>query len=267
MVGTHKGGFLFFSDEDRKSWEILGPFHRGLDVNHMSMDTRADPTIWACVNSSWFGSGLRFSRDFGKTWEKPEQELAFAEDGEHKLEKLWFVEPGRVDEPDTLYAGVAPAALFKSEDGGQTWSDVPGLTNHPTREKWQPGMGGMMVHSLWLHPNDLDRLWVAISAAGVFYTEDGGATWEPRNRNVRADFLPDKKPDVGQCVHHMAGHPAKPDVLYQQNHCGMYRSDDAGLNWIDVGEDLPSDFGFPIQVHPHQPDTIYVIPEQGGDFR
>jgi photosystem II stability/assembly factor-like uncharacterized protein len=267
LVGTHKGGFLFTSDLERKKWEMQGPFFKGTDVHHMVFDTRKEPTIYACVNSMWWGPDIRFSTDFGKNWQEPKSGVRFEEGSDNKVKRVWCVTPGRENEPNVLYVGIDPGALFKSDDGAESWFEVKGLTNHPTREKWMPGMGGMMVHSICLHPNDTKKMYVGISAAGTFFTEDAGQTWEPRNKGVLAEFLPEKYPEVGQCVHHMESHPAKPDVLYQQNHCGVYRSDDGGKEWIDLCDGLPSRFGFPLQIHPHDPDTVYVIPEEGADFR
>jgi photosystem II stability/assembly factor-like uncharacterized protein len=207
------------------------------------------------------------SRDFGKTWSECEGGVRFEEKSGRKVARVWCVKPGRPSEPDVLYAGVDPGALFKSEDSGKTWSEVTSLSEHPTKQKWMPGAGGLMVHSIVLHPSDSKKMHVGISAAGVFATEDGGKTWEARNKNVLTDFQPEKYPEAGQCVHHLEAHASKPEVLYQQNHCGVYRSDNEGREWIDISEGLPSRFGFPIQIHPHEPDTIFVIPEQGGEFR
>lgn len=267
LAGTHKGAFIFKSDLARKKWHLLGPFFRGTDVNHLIFDTRTEPALYACVNSSWWGPSVQISKDFGATWEKPETAVRFEEGSDQSVKKIWHVAPGRESEPGVLYAGVDPAALFKTEDSGQNWAEVEALTTHPTRDQWGPGAGGMMVHSICLHPTDSNCMHVGISAAGHFYTSDGGDTWEPRNKDVLADFMPEKFPEVGQCVHHMQLHPAKPQVLYQQNHCGVYRSDDAGKNWVDISEGLPARFGFPLQIHPHDPDTIFVTPEEGPDFR
>lgn len=267
LVGTHKGGFLFTSDLDRKSWQFRGPFFKGTDVHHLVFDNRTEPTVYACVNSSWWGSDVRFSKDLCENWQEPAAGIRFEEGSDKKVEKIWCVQPGRLSEPAVLYAGVAPGVLFKSEDGGLTWAEVKGLTHHPTRNSWLPGAGGMMVHSICLHPEETNKMYVGISAAGTFSTEDGGQSWQPRNKGVLADFLPEKFPEVGQCVHRMESHPAKPEVLYQQNHCGVYRSDNGGKEWIDLSEGLPSRFGFPLQMHPHDPDTLYVIPEEGPDFR
>ncbi len=267
LVGTHKGGFLFTSDLDRKNWQIKGPFFKGSDVHHMVFDTRNELTIFASTNSMWWGPSVRSSKDFGETWQEPKSDVRFEEGSDKKVKRVWCVEPGRNNEPNVLYAGADPGVLFKSEDSGETWAEVKALTNHSTREKWTPGMGGMMVHSICLHPEDKNKMHVGVSAAGTFSTVDGEKSWEARNKGVTADFLAEKFPEVGQCVHHMQLHPAKPDVLYQQNHCGVYRSDNAGKEWIDLCEGLPSRFGFPLQIHPHDPDTIYVIPEEGAEFR
>ncbi len=266
-VGTHKGGFLLRSDPARGDWKREGPFFRGTDVNHLLLDVRGEPTLFACVNSAWFGSGVHWSRDWGADWEQAEQDVRFPEGSERKVEKIWCVIPGAPGEPEVLYAGVAPAALFQTRDGGRHWAEVESLAQHPTREKWSPGAGGLMVHSICPHPLDTRQLHVAISAAGTFSTEDGGESWEPRNQGVLADFLPEKYPQVGQCVHHLTVHPGEPELLYQQNHCGVYRSEDAGRKWIDISEGLPSRFGFPLVVNPHDPDTIYVVPEESPEFR
>ena len=267
LVGTHKGGFLFSSDADRRKWEMKGPFFRGTDVNHLILDARGRPTLHACVNSTWWGPDTRRSEDWGETWLEPETPARFAESAERKVKRVWCVAAGPEGDPGTLYAGVDPAALFRSRDGGRTWTEIEALSQHPSREKWTPGMGGMMVHSICPHPVDGDVVQVAISAAGAFATADGGATWEARNRGVRANYLPEEYPVVGQCVHHLERHPAQPQTLYQQSHDGVYRSDDEGANWVDISEGLPSRFGFPLRIHPRDPDTVYVIPEEGAEFR
>jgi photosystem II stability/assembly factor-like uncharacterized protein len=246
---------------------MSGPFFPGNDVNQLIFDLREEPTLFACVNSAWWGSDVRFSHDLGESWEEAESTIRFAEGGERKVERIWCVEPGPPDRPEVLYAGVAPAALFQSSDGGRNWTEVESLSEHPSRDKWAPGAGGLMVHSISPHPTESAKIHVGISAAGTFSTEDEGGTWEARNQGVRADFLPEKFPKVGQCVHHLALHPNKPQVLYQQNHCGVYRSDDEGKQWIDISDGLPSRFGFPLLIHPHDPDTIYVVPEEGAEFR
>ena len=267
FVGTHKGAFRFNGTPERKDWKLHGPFLKGEDVNHLVVDSRNNTRLVACVNSPFWGSNIKISNDFGETWNNSDFEPKFGEKSEYTVKRIWCVETGGSAAPNVLYAGVDPAALFRSDDNGKTWKEIGGLTNHESRDKWQPGAGGLMVHSVCTDPVDSQKLSVGISAAGAFFTEDGGSTWEPRNKGVLADFQPDKFPDVGQCVHHMESHPDKPELLYQQNHCGVYRSENSGRDWIDISEGLPSRFGFPLTIHPHDPDTIYVIPEEGPDFR
>ena len=267
MVGTHKGAFIFTSDEARKKWSVKGPLLKGADVNEIIMDTRDEPTLLACVNSYWWGSNIHVSGDFGKTWKQAEPGIKFGEGAGKTIARVWHVAPATASEPRTFYAGADPGALFKSEDGGMSWREIQSLTSHPTRTKWNPGAGGLMVHCSTFVPGDPAKIFIGISAAGVFASDDGGKSWEPRNKGVLADFNPDKYPEVGQCTHHMESHPAKPHVLYQQNHCGVYRSDNEGRSWVDISEGLPSRFGFPLQMHPHDPDTVYVIPEEGAEFR
>jgi len=268
LAGTHKGGFAIETDADRKEWKLHGPFFAGTDVHHFTMDTRGEtPRMYAAVNSAWFGPTVQMSDDFGQTWTEPGAGPKFDEPLGLSVEKVWQITPGRDTAPGVVYAGVEPAALFKSEDNGQTWSDVRGLTTHPTRDQWAPGAGGLMLHSILTHPFDPRRLQVAISAAGTFETIDGGETWKPRNKGVRVDFLAEEFPEVGQCVHHLEAHPSRPDLLYQQNHCGVYRSNTGGEQWTDIGEGLPSTFGFPIIVHPLEDDTVFVVPMQGPEFR
>lgn len=260
MVGTHKGGFLLTSDAGRASWALSGPFFAGADVHHMMLDTRTTPTLWACVNNGWFGPGLGYSRDFGASWGQPMQGLRFAEGGTRAVERAWVVATGT--RHGELFAGVDPAALFRSEDSGFSWSEVGALAAHRTRDQWNPGLGGLMVHSIVPHPTDAARMHVGISAGGAFESRDGGASWEPRNAGVLADFSPEPYPEAGQCVHHLKRDPHDADVLYQQNHCGVYRSDDAGASWVDISEGLPSRFGFPMLVHPREAGTIYVVPSR-----
>jgi photosystem II stability/assembly factor-like uncharacterized protein len=217
-----------------------------------------DGTIHAATNHFVFGNTVHRSADEGETWERAEPiELDGLELGE-----TWHVEPGRPEEPETLYLGAVPGVLLRSDDGGRTWRSVPGLTNHPTREQWQPGFGGMCLHSIQLDADEPDRMYVAISAAGTFRTDDGGETWVPANRGVAADFAPDPYPEIGQCVHKLLLH--RSGRLWQQNHCGVYRSDDRGENWERLdGNGLPSAFGFPIALDPADPDVAYVVPEEG----
>ena len=267
MIGTRKGGFLAFADPDRKTWRLEGPIFKGAEVNHINLVPGSPPTIYMAGKSAWWGPGLRLSRDFGATWVEPRQGPRFAQERNLSVERIWVVEGDMRSGRELLYAGVDPAALFRSADGGDSWEEIRPLTDHPTRDKWMPGAGGMMVHCICADRASGGRMFVGISAAGVFRTDDGGERWEAKNQGVRADFLPDKFPAVGQCTHHLEMHPTNGSVLYQQNHCGVYRSDNAGENWVDISEGLPSRFGFPLAVHPHDGDTIYVIPEESDECR
>jgi photosystem II stability/assembly factor-like uncharacterized protein len=268
LVGTRKGAFVFTSDQRRRSWKVDGPHFAGQSVYHFVCDGRGDgPLLFAAVNNAWFGSDVHRSHDGGRTWKPTRGGLRFEEDSGLSTKFIWHIRPGRSEEPGVVYAGVDPAGLFKSEDGGESWAEVKGLNRHATRSRWTPGAGGLIVHTILLDPANKQRMYVAISAAGVFRSDDGGASWQPRNKNTRADFLPDKFPDLGQCVHKLVMAPGKPERLYQQNHCGVYRTEDAADNWKDIAKGLPSRFGFPIAVHPHDPDTIWVIPMVGAEMR
>lgn len=264
MLGTRKGAFLAFSDPDRRSWKITGPFLKGVEVNHVGWTSGK---LFATVKSYWWGPDVRMSSDFGETWKEPARGIRFAEGRNLSVNRVWVTEEDSRSGRETVYAGVDPGALFQSKDAGETWDEVTSLTNHPTREKWQPGAGGLMVHSICPDRGNPERLFVGISAAGVFRTDDGGQTWSAKNKGVRTDFLPDKFPEVGQCTHHLEMHATQPSVLYQQNHCGVYRSDDAGDSWDDISEGLPSRFGFPFAVHPKDGDTIYVVPQESDEYR
>lgn len=266
LVGTRKGGFLFRSDPRRKTWKVEGPFFAGWEVNHLMRDPRTG-RLWAAINTSWWGNDLQVSGNNGKTWQKASAGLGFAPDRGLTLNRIWHVAPDRDSRPETLWCGVDPGALFRSDDGGRNWAEVRALTEHPTRGKWQPGAGGMMVHTILPDPQQRERLYVAISAAGCFRSDDDGQSWQPLNKGVRADFLPVKFPEVGQCVHRMTLDPHRPEVLYQQNHCGMYRSDNGADTWEDISEGLPSRFGFPIVAHPHESSTIYVVPATSAEYR
>lgn len=265
LIGTRKGGFIATSDPTRRAWTLKGPILKGCEVNHIGYDPRTG-TIILAGKSSWWGPALQLSKDIGETWREPEGPIRFEEGRGHSVERIWLVKPDR-RVPGRLYAGVDPGALFVSDDGGNRWREVRSLTDHETRAKWFPGAGGLMVHSMAFDAARPRRLMVGMSAAGAFRSDDEGVTWTPKNSGVRADFLPDKFPPVGQCVHHLEGHPQNPDVLYQQNHCGVYRTEDGGDSWIDISEGLPSRFGFPIAVLPGDGDTIFVIPEESDQTR
>ncbi|MBI3953573.1 MAG: exo-alpha-sialidase, partial [Chloroflexi bacterium] len=265
-VGSRKGLFLLRSDQQRRRWRVSGPFLPGQEVNHAVLDARTG-VLYATANDVVFGCRIVLSPDYGTTWKDAKVSPRFPAESGLKLERLWRIEPGRPAEPGVLYCGVAPAALFRSEDGGDTWSEVSGLTAHPSRPQWEPGAGGLCLHSIVLDPSAPRRMWVGISAAGVFRTDDGGDTWRPLNKSVRADFMPEKYPEFGQCVHHLVLAPGGARRLYQQNHCGVYRSDDGAASWREISAGLPSDFGFNIVAHPRRPDVAYVVPLQGGEFR
>jgi photosystem II stability/assembly factor-like uncharacterized protein len=264
LIGTRKGGFIATSDGSRREWSLKGPFLKGGEVNHLAHV--GGGRLVMAGKSSWFGPALQISDDGGDTWREMPGAIRFDEGRGHSVERIWFVKADpRV--AGRLYAGVDPGALFASDDRGETWREVPALTDHPTRAKWFPGAGGLMVHSMAFDRSRPSRLTVGLSAAGVFRSDDEGRTWTPKNAGVRADFLPDKLPDVGQCVHHMEMHSQQPDVLYQQNHCGVYRSDDGGDRWTDISTGLPSRFGFPFAVLPNDGDTVFVIPEESDQVR
>lgn len=265
-VGTRKGGFVFRSDQRRKSWRVQGPFFPGWEVNHLVRDPRSG-WLWAAINTTWWGNDLQVSRDNGKSWRKASEGLGFARKRGLSINRLWHVAPDRASRPRTLWCGVDPGALFRTDDGGKNWREVRSLTEHPTRSVWQPGAGGLMVHTILLDPREEQRMYVGISAAGCFRSDDDGQSWQAMNKGVRADFLPTKFPGVGQCVHRMAMDAKRPEVIYQQNHCGQYRSDDGGATWADIAKGLPSRFGFPIVAHPHASGTLYVVPEKDAQYR
>jgi photosystem II stability/assembly factor-like uncharacterized protein len=269
-VGTRKGLFLLTSDKDRDKWETHGPFLNGTEVNHATIDERTGK-LYATANNSWFGHQVASSPDLGKTWGEGTTAPKFPEGGDRAVERLWRIEPGRESEPGVLYCGVDPGSLFVSHDSGATWEENVALNTHPTRDGWFPGAGGLIVHSIILDKANLDRMWVAISAAGVFRTDDGGKSWTPQNdhlKNILAKYEPNAElyPPYGQCVHHLTSSAAT-DRLYAQTHYGTYRSDDGADTWNDITEGLPSDFGMVMAAHPADPDTAYVVPLQGGEFR
>lgn len=275
LVGTMKGAFLFRSNARRARWERGGPYFLGHSVYAMAYDPRAGNgngkgkgRLWAGPSSMHWGAVLRSSDDFGRTWTNPEQaNVRFPEDTGLSLRNIWQIRPGRADEPNVLYAGVEPASLFKSEDGGESWSLVRGLHDHPHRPQWQPGGGGLCLHTIVLDPVDRDRIFIAISTGGVYRTDDGGRTWQGHNQGVRAEFLPDKHPEFGQCVHKIVLNPKRPERLFLQNHWGLYRSDDAAGRWTDIAKGVPSDFGFAMAIHPHDPDVVYIVPLESDEFR
>jgi len=270
LVGTMKGGFLFRSDASRTSWEEAGPYFPGRSVYAFAFDGRnGRQRLWAAVNSSYWGSFLSSSNDFGKTWSDPETyNIKFPEDSDVSLKQIWQIANDPHD-ADGLYCGVEPAALFKSADAGETWSLERGLFDHPHRPQWMPGGGGLCLHTILPDPSNSDRMWIAISTGGVYRTEDGGKNWQPRNQGICARFLPpgQQYPEWGQCVHKVVSHPSNPDRMFLQHHWGVYRSDDAGDSWQDIGKGLPSDFGFAMEIDPNNADTVFIIPIESDEFR
>lgn len=265
-VGTRKGGFIFRSDMRRATWKIDGPFFAGSEVTNLWRDPYTGK-VWAAVHSAWFGPDLQVSANGGKKWQKSMSGLEFGRDRGLNLARIWRIAADREMRPDTLWCGVDPGALFRSDDGGQHWYEVTGLTQHTTRPKWMAGGGGLMVHAIEPDPWDPRRIYAGISAAGFFRSDDDGRTWRPLNKGVRADFQADKFPEVGQCLHSMALSPTKPGLIFQQNHCGMYKTRNGGEQWEDIGKGLPSTFGFPIAADKKEEQTIYVIPENGAERR
>jgi len=270
LVGTRKGAFVLTSDEKRAQWDISGPHFGGWEIYHLK-GSPADPDrLYASQSGGWFGQLIQSSNDGGVTWEPVGNEFTYdGVPGTHlwydgtprpwEFKRVWHLEPSLSD-PDTVYAGVEDAGLFRSTDGGQEWQELPGLRGHDSASAWQPGAGGLCLHTILLDPSDPARIFIAISAAGVFRSDDAGKTWRPMNRGLRSEGIPDPDAEVGHCVHRIAMHPSRPNVLFMQKHWDVMRSDDAGESWREISGNLPSDFGFPIEVHAHEPDTIYVVP-------
>jgi photosystem II stability/assembly factor-like uncharacterized protein len=292
LVGTRKGAFILTSDGKREKWDISGPHFAGWEMYHLK-GSPADPNrIYASQTSGWFGQLIQRSDDGGKTWHQPgtppgapptpgppkaaSNKFVYDASSETgapltthqwydgtqrpwEFKRVWHLEPSLTD-PDTVYAGVEDAALFRSTDGGENWNELPGLRGHGTGPKWQPGAGGMCLHTIILDPTNPDRIFIAISAAGAFRTDDGGKSWKPINRGLYSQYIPDPRAEIGHCVHHVAMSPKRPGVLFMQKHWDVMRSDDAGDSWREVSGNLPTDFGFVIDVHAHEPETIYVVP-------
>ncbi len=259
LVGTPKGTFILDGTAERRTWVVRGPLCDGWAIHDVSVDASTG-AILAGGASAWYGAAIWRSGDLGATWTHSSEGLTYGDDGP-KLETVWNVTAAN----GVIYAGVEPAGLFRSLDDGATWQHVDGLTNHATRSEWQPGAGGLILHSIVPHRTDPDRVWVAISAAGAFETQDGGMTWETRNGGVRADFAPVQYPEFGQCVHKLVMAADGGEHLYQQNHCGVYRSGDGGRNWEEITAGLPSEFGFPMAAHPRDPLTVWTIPLNGAE--
>ena len=270
LVGTRKGAFVLSSDEARQDWEVSGPHFSGWEIYHLK-GSPADPDrLYASQCSGWSGQVIQRSDDGGRTWEPVGNNFSYdGVPGTHQwydgtphpweFERVWHLEPS-LDDPDTVYAGVEDAGLFKSADGGKSWRELPGLRGHGSGSSWQPGAGGMCLHTIILDPVERQRIFTAISAAGAFRSDDGGETWRPINRGLKSEGIPDDDAEVGHCVHRLAMHPSRPSVLFMQKHWDVMRSDDAGESWREISGDLPTDFGFPIDVHAHEPETVYVVP-------
>lgn len=269
LVGTMKGAFFLWSDEARGTWRVEGPHFRGNSVYALAHDSRNGRNrTFAATQSPHWGGTVRTSDDFGRTWSDSErQTVRFPDDSGLALIQIWQIHPGPTAEPDLLYCGVEPAALFESRDAGESWQPVEGLLNHEHRPRWQPGGGGLCLHTILPDPHNNQRMLIAISAAGVYRTDDGGRSWRARNVGVRAEFLPDKHPEFGQCVHKVVHHSSRPERLFLQNHWGLYRTDDWGDSWHDIANGVPSDFGFAMLMHPHNPDTVFIVPLESDEFR
>ena len=290
LVGTRKGAFILSADAKRERWEVSGPHFAGWEIYHLK-GSPADPNrIYASQTSGWFGQVIQRSNDGGKSWEAPGGGITIQDgmpkgesnrfvydtsaetgkpltthqwyDGSQRnweFKRVWHLEPSLKD-PDTVYAGVEDAAIFRTTDGARSWHELAGLRGHGTGPQWQPGAGGMCLHTIILDPKDAGRMYIAISAAGAFRTDDGGKTWKPINKGLRSQYIPDPDAEIGHCVHHVAMHPSRPGTLFMQKHWDVMRTDDAGENWREVSGNLPTDFGFVIDVHAHEPETIYVVP-------
>jgi len=270
LIGTRKGAFLATADGTRRDWKIEGPLFGGWEVYHVSGSPVDPGLLYASQSTSWFGQLIQRSEDGGKTWDPVGNDFSYEGDaGMHQwydgtlrpweFSRVWHLEPSPT-ERDTVFAGVQDAAIFRSGDAGATWSELPALRRHGTGPDWAPGAGGMCLHTIVIDGEDPSRMFAAISAAGVFRTGDGGASWEPINRGLRSPHMPDEDAEVGHCVHRIAMHPSRPNVLFMQKHWNVMRSDDGGDSWHDIGGGLPSDFGFPIVINSHDPDTVYVVP-------
>ena len=268
-VGTMKGAFLFASDPERRRWRSSGPHFPGQAVYAIRFDGRGGRRrLLAGTESSHWGAVVRHSDDLGRTWTDPaEGNVRFPAGTDAALARVWQLQPAADDAPEVVWAGVEPAALFRSADAGETFELVRGLWDHPHRPDWMPGGGGLCLHTIVPDQASPDRMWVAVSAAGVYRTDDGGRSWQASNSGVRAEFLPDKHPEFGQCVHKIAQAAGRPDRLYLQNHWGLYRSDDGAASWVDVANGVPSDFGFPVVTHPADPETAWILPLHSDMFR
>jgi photosystem II stability/assembly factor-like uncharacterized protein len=270
LVGTRKGAFVLTSDAGRKKWDVSGPHFPGWELYHVKGSPVNPDRIYASQSSGWFGQVIQRSDDGGKTWEAVGNEFKYdGVPGTHQwydgtphpweFKRVWHLEPS-LTEPDTVYAGIEDAALFRSTDAGRSWQEMSGLRGHGSGPHWMPGAGGMCLHTIMIDPTNAKRMFIAISAAGAFRTDDGGTSWKPINQGLHSEYIPDPTAEVGHCVHRIAMHRSRPDVLFMQKHWDVMRSDNAGDTWHEVSGNLPTDFGFVIDVHAHEPETIYVVP-------
>ena len=265
LVGTRKGLFLLRGDEDRRGWRVDGPLLDGWGVYHARIDAR-DGTFYAATNHLVYSPTVQRSTDGGKTWQRSKR-IGLPERSGLTVNAVWHIEPGLPRQPGTLYLGADPGVLFRSDDAGETWEPNRGILEHPTRDRWFPGAGGLCCDSIQLDPGDPQRLYVCITSAGTLRSDDGGQTWWPVNKNVAADYLPGGYREIGQCVHKLLLHPARPERLWQQNHFGVYRSDNRGDSWERLdGNGLPASFGYPIMIDPKDPDQAFVIPERSPEY-
>ncbi|CAN5471809.1 hypothetical protein BH10ACT8_BH10ACT8_26370 [soil metagenome] len=270
LVGTRKGAFILTADEHRQNWQVDGPHFAGWEVYHVAGSPIDPNRLYASQTGGWFGQIIQRSDDGGSSWSPVGNEFAYAGvPGTHQwydgtphpweFARVWHLAPSPF-ELDTVYAGVEDAALFRSTDGGQNWVELRGLREHGSGAHWQPGAGGMCLHTIVFDPDNADRMWIAISAAGVFRTENAGESWQPVNQGLLSDGIPSPAAEVGHCVHNLAAHPSRPETMFMQKHWDVMRSDDGGDHWNEISGDLPTDFGFPIAVHAHEPETVYVVP-------
>ncbi|MEM8932971.1 MAG: exo-alpha-sialidase [Acidobacteriota bacterium] len=267
MIGTRKGAFFLWSDRERQTWRVDGPLLKGWDVSCLEVDRRGEPTLYAGVGHYVYGATIHRSTDWGATWTQLEARPTYAEGSGATLERIWSITPGRPTEPDVLYAGIADAGLFRSTDHGESWQGFDGLNQHATRSSWGPGAGGLCCHTVLLDPDNLDRLWVGISAVGAFRSDDGGATWQLKTDGLSIVSPSEEHAGVGSCVHRMVLDPEQPDHLFQQNHQGVYRSTDGGDRWQAIETGLPSRFGFPMVMHPRDGRTLYTVPLESDEYR
>jgi photosystem II stability/assembly factor-like uncharacterized protein len=270
LIGTRKGAFILTSDAARQDWHVSGPHFAGWEIYHLKGSPASPDRLYCSQSTSWFGQLIQRSDDGGQTWTPVGNKFGYdGIPGTHQwydgtphpweFKRVWHLEPCLTD-PDTVYAGIEDAALFKSTDAGVTWEELSGLRTHTTGPAWQPGAGGLCLHTIILDPTDPNRIVIAISSAGAFRTDDAGATWKPINRGLYSKYIPNPTAEVGHCVHHIAMNPATPKTLFMQKHWDVMRSDDAGDNWSKISGNLPTDFGFAIDVHSHEPETVYVVP-------